>query len=84
MTSQVSLNLGMGERLARPGILLRPAETHGCFGENDKDLLESRLEVKIGENKVKRIEFSSNGLQAYVELEDEAGNCVLDGDRYTS
>ena len=56
---------------AKPGILLQPTQP---FKEGDKDLLELRLEVKIGEGKVKRIDFSPDGLQAFVELHDEAGS----------
>lgn len=59
---------------------MRLPDSHCCFVEKDKELLESKLEVKIGENKVKKIDFSSNGLQAYVELEDEAGTVCMVGD----
>ena len=67
-----SPSLSLVERLERPGIVLRQAQSQP-FREVDKELLESRLEVKIGENKVKKIDFSPDRLQAYVELEDEAG-----------
>lgn len=76
MAGSRSPSLNLGERLARPGILIRPTSTQGCFGVKDKELLESKIEVKIGENKVKMVELSSDGLQAYVELVDEAGNSL--------
>ena len=63
----------LGARDDRPGLLIRHSEPHTLFKESDKDLLESRLEMKIGEEKVKKIDFSDDRLQAYVELENETG-----------
>lgn len=71
MASLASLSLG--ERFARPGIAMRPPLGHSPFKESDRDLLESKLEVKIGENQVKKMDFSADRLQAFVELESESG-----------
>ena len=61
----------------RPGLLLRHPDDKSPFNlkfkESDVSLLESRLEVKIGEDKVKKIKLSADRLHAYVELVDEAG-----------
>lgn len=75
MYHQASLSPSPGdrERLARPGIVLRRAGSHSSFKEHENFLLETKLEVKVGENKVQKIDFSADGLQAYVELVDEAG-----------
>ena len=62
-----------GAREARPGLLLRSPDGSTPFKETDRELLELRLEVKVGEEKVKKIELSRDKLQAYVELVDEAG-----------
>lgn len=66
--------LGERDPEARPGILLCSSETNRPFKESDRELLESRLELKIGEDKVKKVELSADKLQAYVELEDESGS----------
>lgn len=63
----------LGAREARPGLLLRSPDGSSPFKESDGELLESRLELKVGEGNVKKIEFSADRLQAYVELVDEAG-----------
>jgi hypothetical protein len=65
----------LSERFVRPGILLSPGEDQPPFREDDSSLLESKIEVKIGEDTVKKIDLSADGLQAYVELENEAGEC---------
>ena len=57
----------------RPGLLLRHPDGRIPFMESDVPLLEAKLEVKIGEDKVKQIELSADKMQAYVELVDEAG-----------
>ena len=63
--------------LAKPGLLLRPQEGQPPFKkETDRDLLESKLEVKVGEGQVKEIKFSADGFQAHVELEDDAGKSI--------
>lgn len=77
MSDSDSESLTLGEREARPGILVRSPETSTPFKESDRELLELKLEVKIGEDKVKKIDFSSDKLQAYVELVDESGNAYL-------
>ena len=58
---------------SRPGILIRPPDPSQPFRDTDLDLLESRLETKIGEGQVKKIELSDDKMEAYVELEDAAG-----------
>ena len=60
----------------RPGILIRPPDSNP-FKDTDLDLLESRLELKIGEDKVKKIELSADKTEVYVELEDTAGTVAL-------
>ena len=65
---------GGGE--ARPGIRLQWPASDRPFMEGDKDLLESRLEVKIGEHSVKEIFFSDDKIQAYVELKNESGTVI--------
>ena len=60
-------------RMERPGLVVRQGAGEQKFQEGDRERLGNRLELKIGEDKVKKIEFSSDRLQAYVELEDEAG-----------
>lgn len=65
----------LSEMFARPGIAMRPALGQVPLKESDMELLESKLEVKIGENLVKKIEFSADG-QAFVELENEAGKMM--------
>ena len=62
--------MSLGARDDWPGLLIRHPEPHTPFKETDKQLL---VEVKIGEEKVKKIGFSDDRLQAYVELEDETG-----------
>lgn len=54
-----------------PGVLFRSPEADCPF---DPDLLDAKIEAKIGENKIKTTEFSDDGMQAYVELIDKAGN----------
>ena len=67
-----------GGEWRRPGILIRSADLKTPFKDSDLDLLESRVENKIGDDKVKQIEFSADKMEAYVELEDAAGKyCVL-------
>ena len=68
------------ESRARPGIVLRKESGNAFLAATDEKLLISELEVKIGENKIKKINFSRDGLQAYVELEDEQGE-VVHGER---
>ena len=68
---------GGGE--TRPGLRLQwPASDRPFNVELEKDLLESRLEMKIGEeDSVKKISFSDDKIQAYVELENESGTVLL-------
>ena len=66
-------SVSLGEREARPGLLLRHPDGKSLFKESEVSLLESRLEVKVGEDRVKKIDLSADRLQAYVELVDEAG-----------
>ena len=61
------------ERFANPGIVLCHTEGNTSFKTFELDLLETKLEVKVGENQVKNLAFSADRLQAYVEFEDEAG-----------
>ena len=65
-------SLSLGERFAKPGVVLH-TEGNIAFSELHRQLLEAKLEVKVGEYHVKKIDFSADGLQAYVEFEDEAG-----------
>lgn len=73
MAQSPDCTMSLGARDARPGLLIQHPKSHTLFKESDKDLLESRLETKIGEKKMKKIDFSDDRLQAYVELEDETG-----------
>ena len=57
----------------RPGIVVRPPCPGTLFKDTDLDLLESRLETKVGEGKVKKIELSKDKMEFYVELNDTAG-----------
>ncbi len=57
----------------RPGILIRPPDPNLPFKDTDLDLLEAKLEMKIGEDKVKKIELSPEKMEAYVELKNVAG-----------
>ena len=57
----------------RPGLLLRPPDPSVPFRDSDVDLLESRVELKIGEDTVKKIELSTDKMEAYVELKDVKG-----------
>ena len=68
-------SLSLCERFEKPGIVLRHghAERNSTFSDHELELLETKLEVKVGENRVKKIAFSADRLQAYVEFENEAG-----------
>ncbi len=57
----------------RPGIVVRPPDPSTPFKDSDLDLLESRLETKIGEHKVKKMELSADKMEFYVELNDATG-----------
>ena len=58
-----------------PGLLFRYPQADRPFDlENDSDLLDAKIETKIGPDKIKIIEFSDNRMHAYVELIDKAGN----------
>lgn len=65
-------SLSLGPRVARPGLSLRSADG-SPFKDHEGELLEAKLEARIGEDMVKKIDFSVDRLQAYVELHDEAG-----------
>lgn len=56
-----------------PGLRLRHADSSATFKDSDLELLKARLELEIGKDKVKKIEFAPHKMEVYVELQDVAG-----------
>lgn len=72
--ADLSPPLGGGLQSKIPGVLLRSPQADWPFDPMHTELLYTKIELKIGEDKIKNIEFSKDRMQAYVELIDKAGN----------
>ena len=56
-----------------PGLVFRNPDNVPFNEDHDADLLEARIEGKIGENKIKCISWSEDHLEAYLELTHKEG-----------
>jgi len=56
-----------------PGLIFRNPDNIPFDENHDEDLLEAKIEAKIGGDKTKSIVWSQDHLKAYVELTDKEG-----------